>query len=794
MSTALERWTSVFHYSDTYGRNVRSKSGKTTNCLAASAFGVLMLVGAAFGQQPMALDETCTVTVGNQTAVVLPDGSFQVPNIAVFTRIGAIGNIGPQLYRLRATCNEDELTLTGQSDFFDLSGGQTTVVAAVFPVELDPIPARISVSAPLDFVPLGESVQLTVVAHFADGTSADRTPRSEGTTYLSTNTRLLTVSQDGLVTGVSSSLFPLSATIAVLNEGNLGTINFTAVGPSNDFDNDGMPNDYEDLFGLNKFFNDANLDLDSDGLTNIQEFNLGTIPNNADTDGDGIIDGLDGDPLHPEESPPTVVITSPTDGGTLIEGQTILFSTDATDDGLLVRVDLSADTGFLQTFTAPPFETSFVIPVGVPEIVFTATATDGVPNVTTTIVTTNVIPDPLTTVIGSVVNPDGLPVEGAAITTNGDLTGTSLPDGSFSIVDVPTILGDIVVEASAVVDGRTLTGRSDAFTFVRGGTTDVGQITIGAARAIVAKLSSGSIAIVDVQTLTETSSVNLGSDVIDVAVSPDGNRALVTSFGARRVTFLDLTVDPPAVLGNLSVPLSAEDVDITCTSSGFALITDGGGSRTVTSVDVATQSIVNTITLPVTAQGVDVTPDGSLALVNAFNNNVIRVVSISPVGVVADTGVSVSSGGSGPINVTVSPNGERALVANFSSRNIGVLGIAAGTVSLLDVIPLGISPQSIVFTPGGSKAYVLDCGGGVVAVLDIDAAGIVSDSGVRTSALGAPPCFFGVDQASATPEGASVLVHTPGFVHVIDTGTNTVSGTIPLSGSDFEAGGIVAIP
>ncbi len=66
-----------------------------------------------------------------------------------------------------------------------------------------------------------------------------------------------------------------------------------------DTDGDGMPDDYEDLFGLNKFVPDADDDLDSDGLTNLEEFLLGTIPNNPDTDGDGLLDGEDPDPLQP---------------------------------------------------------------------------------------------------------------------------------------------------------------------------------------------------------------------------------------------------------------------------------------------------------------------------------------------------------------------------------------------------------------------------------------------------------------------------------------------------------------
>jgi len=59
----------------------------------------------------------------------------------------------------------------------------------------------------------------------------------------------------------------------------------------NDQDNDGMPDDWEVANGLNPNVNDANLDPDGDGLTNLQEYKLGTNPKNADTDGDGMPDG-----------------------------------------------------------------------------------------------------------------------------------------------------------------------------------------------------------------------------------------------------------------------------------------------------------------------------------------------------------------------------------------------------------------------------------------------------------------------------------------------------------------------
>lgn len=62
-----------------------------------------------------------------------------------------------------------------------------------------------------------------------------------------------------------------------------------------DDDEDGMSNGFEDLYGLDKDDpNDANIDgPDGDGLTNLQEFNLGTDPTKADSDGDKRPDGVE---------------------------------------------------------------------------------------------------------------------------------------------------------------------------------------------------------------------------------------------------------------------------------------------------------------------------------------------------------------------------------------------------------------------------------------------------------------------------------------------------------------------
>lgn len=69
----------------------------------------------------------------------------------------------------------------------------------------------------------------------------------------------------------------------------------------NDDDNDGLPNEWEIEYGLAPNQANETQDPDFDGLPNENEYNTGTDPFNPDTDGDGITDGSDFEPLIPAQ-------------------------------------------------------------------------------------------------------------------------------------------------------------------------------------------------------------------------------------------------------------------------------------------------------------------------------------------------------------------------------------------------------------------------------------------------------------------------------------------------------------
>lgn len=151
------------------------------------------------------LNDSCTISILNRNITAQPDGTWVVPNVPA--------NQGR--VRARATCVQSGATIFGQSELFLVpSNGAVNVTPIQFGA-ISPIPDSLTISSGSGTVKVGSTLQLTTMAVYPGGATANVTAAGSGTDYSSSSSSVATVSQDGLITGVSQG----AALITAFNEG-----------------------------------------------------------------------------------------------------------------------------------------------------------------------------------------------------------------------------------------------------------------------------------------------------------------------------------------------------------------------------------------------------------------------------------------------------------------------------------------------------------------------------------------------------------------------------------------------
>jgi len=243
---------------------------------------------------------------------------------------------------------------------------------------------------------------------------------------------------------------------------------------------------------------------------------------------------------------------------------------------------------------------------------------------------------------------------------------------------------------------------------------------------VVANKSDATVSLVDTASGEVVATLPTGNGPHEVAVSPDGETALVTDYGTR-----------------------------------------GAPGSTLTVIDLPGKRVAKTIDLGehTRPHGVAFLPGGARAAVTAEGSKSLLVVDLEAGKVAA----AIATGAEVSHMVALSPGGERAYVANIGSGTATVIDLVGGE-KVADVVT-GEGAEGIAVTADG-RVWVSNREAGTVSVIDPET--------LKVAATIPSPGF--PIRAEATPDGRHVLVTNAeaGTLSVVDAAKGEVVRTVEL--------------
>jgi Carboxypeptidase regulatory-like domain/Bacterial TSP3 repeat/Bacterial Ig-like domain (group 2) len=692
------------------------------------------------------LDPTCNAVIQNRSVQVNLDGTFAVPNVPV----------DQGFYKLRIICkNPDQTTRQAQSGFVSLISGVTPAGDLTFG-KVDPAPVEIRISSPASaFTTQGQTAQLSIQGSMPDGSTKDLSRQLDGTSYLSSNPAIASVTANGLVTAGKRG----TAIITARNEGSTSAIQINVNTPASTV-GDGIPDDWKIAHGFDP--NDPSIagqDPDGDGLTNLQEFQLGTDPRNPDTDGDGVSDGEEvkrgTNPLNPD-----------TDGDGLTDAEEIRLGTNP----------LNPDTDG-----------------------------DGIPDgIEVKLGLNPLVPDPTNTVQGHVVDQSGNPVAGASVVAFRFFIATTDAAGFFSINKVPADLGAMVAVARITRNNQILEGTSQPKPAApTNGTTDLGTIQIVLNTGVIAgtvtsqtgrpilsaqvTLNSGA----DVRTTSgditgfyQINGVAPGAFTIIASDLAGGLRTRVTgTLPPNQSLSLNLTLSPSGtikgtVFGRNGTTPVGSGVNVSLFGSAFlTTTTDGQGQYSFDFVPLGNFTVETS-----DSSGNRGRTTGILSTTSQ-----VVVANVSFLGKGTVSGAVTDGSGNAVPNATVNLNSGSIFGGNKTATTDG-----AGHYSFSDIFvgPFTVNGSSAISRHGGSASGTLT-GDGAAATANITLQ--------ATGSLTGTVFHFG----GITPVGGTVITLSDGHSTTADAqgryridlaplGSYTVDATDPATGDRGRASAVIS--
>jgi YVTN family beta-propeller protein len=255
-----------------------------------------------------------------------------------------------------------------------------------------------------------------------------------------------------------------------------------------------------------------------------------------------------------------------------------------------------------------------------------------------------------------------------------------------------------------------------------------------------------------------------------VTVTPYGSTkaySYIPNYNSDNVTVVDVAT------GTVVKTITVEDspTGVIASPDGTKVYVANWIARTISVINTSTNTIESTISIPgAGVYGLAITPDGSklyapnlgvtMTVINTADNSIIKTISVP----------------GGATEAVVSPDGKTVYTTGGHSSipsNISVIDVATNTVTKTITVGTGASSsEGLTISPDGSRVYVTEAGANRVAVINTADNTVLTYVTVGTSPRG----------AAITPDGSKVYVANASSktVSVINTADNSIKATIAV--------------
>ena len=201
----------------------------------------------------------------------------------------------------------------------------------------------------------------------------------------------------------------------------------------------------------------------------------------------------------------------------------------------------------------------------------------------------------------------------------------------------------------------------------------------------------------------------------------------------------------------------------------FAYITNGS-SDTVSVINIATNTVTDTIAVGRSPMGVATAPNGSKVYVTNGDN------TVSVIDTATNTKTATITGFQSPTGLAVTPDGTKVYVAN---RNVSYVQVIDTSTNAVSPIEVGAAQYGVAVAPDGSKVYIANDSANGVSVITT----ATNPPTVTSIVLSDNPYGLAV-----SPDGTKLYVGvrgdrmlpTPSTIQVVNTSDNTVAATVTL--------------